>query len=543
MHGTAVGTRIYPQISQILAAIDAYFGETLTSQRAVEVLAEVLATYPPETVEFILTNTNHPAGSLLQIVDAKRAQRLVQPNTSAVPKTIRSMAETTSVSVKPTVNLQQLLAQLEQLPPVVMPQIQPSPPAGEPTQTPAPIPVRTLQATPATSAVSQDKKYALTLAALNLKEYLAANPGLITAETALLPPPITIPDVFDVVCRHYGISKQDLLSKGRSPKVAHPRQVAHYLASTCCNLSLIDVGTRIGGRDHSTVLNSITKIKHKMSQDIGFAETIADLTSKLQPSALVSFGNFLAALETLATTTTLPTAASMANHPQRNECADALHAALANAMKSDDTAYLLRAIDALRRQAVACKVQEPSPACSPSIEPAPAQPKLPTQPETKEPVVLPPLPPLATDDILQAVVTLADDPRITRDTLMGKSRNTLLADRRSFAMSSLLLLSPQRTFEDITAVFPGFSLRKTMMQVNYLLNCTSLRKHNTPQRPHHIVPYFRLVDNLRAAGHPLPVAWYTTALQSCPERFRMDKLNLKNMERNMADIDRQLNRT
>ena len=47
------------------------------------------------------------------------------------------------------------------------------------------------------------------------------------------------------------------------------------------NLSLDDTGRIFGGRDHSTVLNSINKVEKKMKSDPAYAETIKAIITNI----------------------------------------------------------------------------------------------------------------------------------------------------------------------------------------------------------------------------------------------------------------------
>jgi chromosomal replication initiator protein len=71
---------------------------------------------------------------------------------------------------------------------------------------------------------------------------------------------ITVEQIQKHVSEYYKISVSDLKSKKRTQKVAFPRQVAMFLCRKLTNLSLIDVGTHFGGRDHTTVIHACDKI-------------------------------------------------------------------------------------------------------------------------------------------------------------------------------------------------------------------------------------------------------------------------------------------
>lgn len=74
------------------------------------------------------------------------------------------------------------------------------------------------------------------------------------------PRPIKILDIQRVVCRHYHLSRNDLLSHRRTADVTFARQVSCYLAKTLTLESLPEIGRQTGDRDHTTVLHAVRKI-------------------------------------------------------------------------------------------------------------------------------------------------------------------------------------------------------------------------------------------------------------------------------------------
>ena len=75
------------------------------------------------------------------------------------------------------------------------------------------------------------------------------------------PARIAADDIIELVCEHYNVRLNDLLSQRRTKNLAFPRHVAMYLAKELTQLTLTEIGHFFGGRDHSTVLHAINKIK------------------------------------------------------------------------------------------------------------------------------------------------------------------------------------------------------------------------------------------------------------------------------------------
>ncbi len=78
---------------------------------------------------------------------------------------------------------------------------------------------------------------------------------------------ITVEHIQNHVAEHYKISVSDLKSKKRTSKVTLPRQIAMFLCRSLTDLSLIEVGSHFGGRDHTTVMHACDKIEKLVKTD------------------------------------------------------------------------------------------------------------------------------------------------------------------------------------------------------------------------------------------------------------------------------------
>lgn len=77
---------------------------------------------------------------------------------------------------------------------------------------------------------------------------------------------IITPDVIiDEVASYYGITVADIKGTKRSNKIANPRQLTMYLLRELTDTTLANIGQLLGGKDHSTVMYSITKIETQLS--------------------------------------------------------------------------------------------------------------------------------------------------------------------------------------------------------------------------------------------------------------------------------------
>ena len=76
-------------------------------------------------------------------------------------------------------------------------------------------------------------------------------------------------EVVNQVAQYYKLSRDKLLSLDRSRDVAQPRQVAMYLLREDAHVSYPQIGEVLGGRDHTTVMYAVDKIKKVILDDAG----------------------------------------------------------------------------------------------------------------------------------------------------------------------------------------------------------------------------------------------------------------------------------
>jgi chromosomal replication initiator protein len=79
-----------------------------------------------------------------------------------------------------------------------------------------------------------------------------------------LGPVTTGPPTIDVIqqttCDHFGLTRDELLSRSRATRIVWPRQAAMYLAKELTEYSLPTIARAFGGRDHTTVLHSCRRV-------------------------------------------------------------------------------------------------------------------------------------------------------------------------------------------------------------------------------------------------------------------------------------------
>jgi chromosomal replication initiator protein len=89
-------------------------------------------------------------------------------------------------------------------------------------------------------------------------------------------------DILRVVTSHFSVKLSELQSKKRTKAIAFPRQIGMYLVRKITRHSLEEIGGFFGGRDHSTVLYAIDRIKVQMKEDERLRALVAGFLGQLQ---------------------------------------------------------------------------------------------------------------------------------------------------------------------------------------------------------------------------------------------------------------------
>lgn len=92
---------------------------------------------------------------------------------------------------------------------------------------------------------------------------------------------IHVDTVQRVVEGFYHVSHEELVGKRRTANIAFARHVAVYLANNLCEMTTPAIGAEFGGRDHSTVLNSLKVVENKMREDRRIVEDIQNLKNTI----------------------------------------------------------------------------------------------------------------------------------------------------------------------------------------------------------------------------------------------------------------------
>ncbi len=92
---------------------------------------------------------------------------------------------------------------------------------------------------------------------------------------------VTIDEIQRRVAEEFEIRPADINGRRRTANIAHPRQLAMYLARLHTKSSLQDIGEAFGGRDHGTVIHATKAVEQRLAKDSDLRELVARLGAAL----------------------------------------------------------------------------------------------------------------------------------------------------------------------------------------------------------------------------------------------------------------------
>ena len=95
-------------------------------------------------------------------------------------------------------------------------------------------------------------------------------------------PEVSVERIQETVIERFGISMQELVGERRSQSIVYPRQVAMYLSRELTDSSLPKIGKEFGGRDHTTVMYAVEKIKQQMNERHTTFDQVNELIARIK---------------------------------------------------------------------------------------------------------------------------------------------------------------------------------------------------------------------------------------------------------------------
>ncbi len=97
--------------------------------------------------------------------------------------------------------------------------------------------------------------------------------------------PCSVERIQEATAAEFGINREELLARDRTPKIAFARQVAMYLARELTDQGLPALGRQFGGRNHTTVLHAWKRITELVDKPGEKRETVDCIRRRLEGEA------------------------------------------------------------------------------------------------------------------------------------------------------------------------------------------------------------------------------------------------------------------
>jgi len=93
---------------------------------------------------------------------------------------------------------------------------------------------------------------------------------------------LTVADIQKQVELYYDVPHSDLIGQKRSRKIVYARQIAIYLSRQMLNQPYNDIAKSFGGRDHTTIMYSVTNVEEKMKENRELREEIENIRKRIR---------------------------------------------------------------------------------------------------------------------------------------------------------------------------------------------------------------------------------------------------------------------
>lgn len=93
---------------------------------------------------------------------------------------------------------------------------------------------------------------------------------------------LTISDIQKQVELYYDVSHADMVSAKRARKIVYARQIAIYLSRQMLDLPYNSIAKSFGGRDHTTIMYSVTNVEEKLKENREIREEIENIKRRIK---------------------------------------------------------------------------------------------------------------------------------------------------------------------------------------------------------------------------------------------------------------------
>lgn len=92
---------------------------------------------------------------------------------------------------------------------------------------------------------------------------------------------ITLEHITRTTAQFYKITLADIKSKTRTKQITNARHIAMYLSQKVMNAKLQEIGKYFSGRDHTSVMHAIKKVKSSLKTDLALSRQIVEIENSL----------------------------------------------------------------------------------------------------------------------------------------------------------------------------------------------------------------------------------------------------------------------
>jgi chromosomal replication initiator protein len=92
---------------------------------------------------------------------------------------------------------------------------------------------------------------------------------------------VSVEEIIKVVASRMNVKIADVKAHNKNKNLVLARQISMYLARKLTNFSYPDIGQKIGGRDHSTVIYANNKILNTIASDLNFKKMLQEIEDSI----------------------------------------------------------------------------------------------------------------------------------------------------------------------------------------------------------------------------------------------------------------------
>lgn len=92
---------------------------------------------------------------------------------------------------------------------------------------------------------------------------------------------ISVEEIVKMTADHFNVKVTDLKSSTRAKPIVVPRQICMFLIKKFLDKSYMEIGKVFGGKDHTTVMNAISRVKHLQATDQDIFKNVEELETHI----------------------------------------------------------------------------------------------------------------------------------------------------------------------------------------------------------------------------------------------------------------------